>query len=318
MELNGKKVVVTGGAGAIGSRLVRALLATGARTIVLDNLTSGSRDLLPKDNGLTLVEGSVADKADVARAFAGGADAVYHLAAQFANQKSVEHPEQDLLTNGLGTLHVLEASRQAGVGLFVFASSSCVYGNMADEADEATGRIALDTPYAMTKFLGEQYTDFFHRHHGLPTVIFRIFNSYGPGEMPGMYRNVIPNFLQLALDRKPLPITGNGEETRTFNFVTNLVDAFIAVAGAPAAIGERFNVGEPEETSIAELAEVINRVAANPAGVQYLGRRDWDHVRRRRPNIAKAQRVFNYRPENNLERGIRETLEWLRTQRSSD
>ena len=155
-----KRVLVTGGAGAIGANLVRALLENDCQVVVLDDLSSGRRDNLPEDSGLQFVHGSVTDAEALDQVFQRRYDVVFHLAALFANQNSVEHPEADLITNGLGTLKMLEWSRRAGVGRFVFASSSCVYGAKEGILREGSRRGPHQTPYAMTKSLGEDYYRF--------------------------------------------------------------------------------------------------------------------------------------------------------------
>lgn len=317
MLLDNKTILVTGGAGAIGSTLVRSLFPRARLVVVLDDLSSGFEKLVPKQPNVAFVKGSVAESESLSEAFSGGIDIVYHLASHFANQNSVDHPQKDLMTNGLGTLNVLERCVQNRVELFVFASSSCVYGNVNGSSEEDGVQGQLDTPYAITKRLGEHYTDFFRDHFHLPTVIFRIFNSYGPGELPGKYRNVIPNFLKLAIEGKPLPVTGTGEETRTFNYVDNLIQAFVLAAETPAAVGETFNIGTDTETRIIDLATMINRIAQNHAGIEFVPRRSWDHTLRRRANIDKARRLLRYKPEDDLESGLRRTYDWLVQQAES-
>lgn len=303
------RVLVTGGAGAIGSHLVAVLASDGHEVTVVDDLSSGRAELVPA--GARLVVGSIADDAALHDAFAGGHDAVAHLAARFANQNSVDHPVEDLLVNGLGTLRVLERARAAGVGKVMVVSSSCVYagGDILEESD--AGR-SHDTPYAITKSLSEDYARFFTRHHGLDTVIIRPFNVYGPHEHPGPYRNVIPNFLRTAMDGGPLPITGTGEETRDFTYVEDIAAGMRLALLEATAPGETFNLGAGRPVRIVDLANAINDITGNRAGIVHVPRRSWDTTTTRHASIDRARSVLGYEPTTTLEEGLRRTYDWLR------
>lgn len=309
-----KVVLITGGAGAIGSNLLTALLQTGAkRVVVLDNLTSGRRSLLPADDRVALHVGDVADDEMLHLVFhEHQINLVFHLAANFANQNSVDHPRRDLQTNGLGTLKLLEYAHRSGVDRFIYSSSSCVYGGKNQSLVETDTDFNLDTPYAITKLLGERYVNFFRQHHGLKAVILRYFNAFGPGEYPGRYRNVIPNFFVLAAQGKPLTITGSGEETRDFTFVADTVGLTLKAAASEAALGQVFNVASGRETSIARLAEEINRLTGNSAGVIHTPARDWDHIAHRQADISKARELLDYRPSVELVDGLARTWAWLK------
>ena len=214
-----KIVLVTGGAGAIGTNLCDALSRSGAKlVIILDDLSSGYMWNIPSRDNILFVKGCVTDEIVLKRVFFEKPDFVFHLAAFFANQNSVDFPEQDLKINGQGTLKLLEYSLFNQVERFVYASSGCsIYGSSAPlPLTEDFMSMQLSTPYQITKMLGELYCNFFYNHHGLDVVKPRFFNSYGPGEVPGQYRNVIPNFIYWAMKGDPLPITGSGEETRDF------------------------------------------------------------------------------------------------------
>lgn len=303
------RVLVTGGAGAVGSNLVRALLDDGLDVVVLDDLSSGYRELVPED--ADFIAGSITDDEALERAFEPVPDYVFHMAALFANQNSVEHPVDDLLINGLGTQNVLEMSRARGVKKVVFNSSSCVYGNKIVML-ESDREFDLDTPYAITKLLGEHYCTFWSREHGLDTVTVRIFNSYGPNEYPGRYRNVIPNFIASALKGEPLRITGSGEETRDFTYVSDIVSGLVAVMRVDTTPGDVFNLGSGTETRIIDLAHRINRLTGNGAGVAFEPRRHWDHVSRRRANIDKGRSALGYEPRVGLDEGLEMTYDWLK------
>ena len=304
------RVLVTGGAGAIGSNVVGELASRGWEVTVLDDLSSGHRSLVPE--GVEFVQGAVQEDSVLDRAFACRPDYVLHLAALFANQNSVDHPRDDLFAGGLGTLKVLEYSHASGVRKILYASSSCVYGNkeVMEESDEV---FHPDTPYAITKLLGERYCRFWASHHGLDVVITRLFNTYGPGEYPGRYRNVVPNFFKLAQEGKPLPITGTGEETRDFTFVRDTVAGILGALLGQTQPGDVFNLASGRATRIIDLANHINRIAGNSAGVQFQPRRDWDRVLNRLGRIDKAVRVFGYAPQVGLEEGLKLTFDWLKS-----
>jgi len=309
-----KTLLVTGGAGAIGSNLVRALLDLDpAGLVILDNLTSGRRELTPQDSRVKLHVGDVGDDEMLHLIFSQNQiDLVFHLAANFANQNSVDHPRRDLKTNGLGTLKLLEYSLRAGVDRFLYTSSSCIYGGQEISLSEETTDFNLDTPYAITKLLGERYVNFFHEYHGLPTVILRYFNAYGPGEFPGPYRNVIPNFMAKAASGQPLTITGSGQETRDFTFVSDTVGLTVKAAAEPGAVGRVYNVGSGRETSILDLAQRINDLTANRAGIEFAPRRAWDRIPRRLADVSRARQELGYEPQVELDQGLKATWDWLR------
>lgn len=305
-------VLVTGGAGAIGSNLVRALIMKGKKVVVIDNLDSGYEDLMPKHGRARLVKESILNDKAIDDVFKKDRiESVFHLAANFANENSIDHPEKDLLTNGLGTLRLLTASQKHGAKRFVYASSSCVYGNVSGPVRE-NAKLQLDTPYAVTKLLGEHYTSFFHEYYGLPTAVLRIFNSFGPGERPGRYRNVIPNFFAAAMKGRPLQITGTGKETRDFNWVGNTVQGLLLAAEKEKAIGETFNIGSGAATQVIKVAELINSITGNKAGITFAERRKWDKVMHRKADITKAKRLLGYKPETGLQKHLKLTYEWLR------
>jgi nucleoside-diphosphate-sugar epimerase len=310
----GRVVLVTGGAGAIGSNLTRALAEVGAKVIVLDDLSSAERWNVPSLPGVMFVEGDVLDEVKLKRVFFDRPRVVFHLAAFFANQNSVDHPERDLTVNGLGTLRLLEYSVFTGVERFVYASSGCsIYGSSAPlPLKEEFMSLHLSSPYQITKMLGELYCNFFHDHFGLNVVKPRFFNSYGPGEVPGQYRNVIPNFIYWAMKGQPLPITGTGEETRDFTYVGDIVDGLLRAGSLPSAIGQEFNLASGVETRIIDLARMINEAVGNTAGTQVANRRKWDTKSRLLASIDRARELIGYNPSTPFEEGLRLTIRWFR------
>lgn len=310
-----KTILVTGGAGAIGSNFVKALVDLKVkRVIVLDDLSSSCKWNIPSASNVMFVEGSVTDDIALKRVFFERPELVFHLAAFFANQNSIDYPERDINVNGIGTLKVLQYSTLTKVEKFVYTSSGCsIYGSNAPlPLKEDFMSMNLSTPYQITKMLGELYCNFFYNHYGLPVVKARFFNSYGPGEIPGQYRNVIPNFIYWAMKGQCLPITGTGEETRDFTYVGDLVDGLLRAGFYKEAIGEQFNLASAEETKIIDLANMINELTGNKAGIRLVSRRKWDTKSRLLASIQRAKELVGYQPETTFEEGLRATIGWFK------
>jgi len=310
-----KRILITGGAGCIGTNLIKTLLKSGPEEIiVIDDLSASYEWNLPKDSKVVFIHGSILDEERMKRAFSYRPHYVFHLAAHFANQNSVDHPETDLLVNGLGTLRTLEYANLIGIERFVFASSGCsVYGSQAPlPLREDFVSLHLDTPYQINKLVGELYCNYFHDYYRLPVAIARYFNVYGPGEVPGRYRNVIPNFIWWAMHGQPLPVTGTGEETRDFTFVEDIVDGTLRMGVVEEAVGEAINLASETETRVIDLANWINEMTGNKAGIVFKPRRDWDKAIRRRASIEKARRILGYEPKTDMKTGLRRVYEWIR------
>lgn len=310
----GKRVLVTGGAGAIGSTLVKNLCEAGAElVIVLDDLSSGYRWNLPSAKNMMFVQGNILDEVKLKRIFFETPQVIFHLAAFFANQNSVDYPEADLMTNGMGTLRILEYAQLANVERVIYASSGSIYGGSAPiPLKEESMTMNLKTPYQVTKMLGELYCNFFYHHYGLPVVKTRFFNSYGPGEVPGQYRNVVPNFIFWAMQGKPLPITGSGDETRNFTFVEDTVDGLLRAGYAQKAIGQEINLSSTEETRILDLATLVNELTGNKAGIAFTARRKWDTKNRRPASVERARELLGFEARTPFVQGIPKTIAWFR------
>lgn len=304
------RILITGGMGAIGKNVAAAAINKGFDVVVLDDFSSAGGGTL--DKKIQVHRGSVEDNVLVQKLLKDSVDYVIHLAALFANQNSVDNPKSDLSTNGLGSLNVAKISAQVGIERVVYASSSCVYGNSSVAMSEKSEVGGFDTPYALTKYLGEKYFELYGHLDDLNYSIVRIFNSYGPYELPGKYRNVIPNFLRLAINGEPLPILGTGNETRDFTYVTDIADGILLALITPEAKGEIFNLGNGKETSVIDLANTINRITGNSAGVEFRERRNWDHVTKRLSNIDKARTILSYSPKVSFEDGLTNTYQWLK------
>lgn len=315
----GKNILVTGGAGAIGSNLIIALsdlIGESGKVIILDNLSSIKKrdpwNVVPLDN-ILFVEGDIRNDGDLKRVFKENINVVFHLAAFFANQNSVDYPELSADVDIKGLIKILEYSRLVKVQRFVFASSGCaIYGSYPKlPLKEDFISMHLTTPYQVNKMTGEMYCNFYNHHYNLPIVNCRFFNSYGPGEVPGQYRNVIPNFIYWALKKKPLTITGTGEETRDFTNVQDLVQGLVKGGYCEAAIGENFNLASGEETKIIELAKMINNLTENPKEIRFINRRKWDTKPRLMASIEKANKIIGYQPKIEFSVGLLKTIEWF-------
>jgi UDP-glucose 4-epimerase len=297
-------VLVTGGAGFIGSRLVRHLVAAGHRVVVADNLvTVHSLALLEGvTEAIEFVHLDVRCAEDFERLPKGPYDRVYHLAASFANALSVEHPLLDARTNVEGTVHTLRFAQRAGCGMFVFTGSSSSYGALPPPLRE-DGPMDPATPYAASKLAAEVHV----RESGLPFAVFRLFNVYGPGDPPGEYRNAIPNMMR-ALESGRIRLFGDGA-SRDFTFVD---DAIRVLADPEPARGRVVNVGTGREIAIADLARAIVRLFDLPEDrVELAARRPWDRVVRRSADVALLRELYRAVPETPIDAGLRATASWL-------
>jgi len=321
-----KNLLITGGTGAIGSNLVKKLSTKKDinKLVILDNNSSGYENNLAQKENIILIKGSICDSWIIKQAFSHDITHVYHLAANFANQSSVDYPEKDLMTNGIGTIKLLEAAAENNVEKFLYSSSSCVY-KPADTPFIEHGPIALTTPYAITKLLSEHYVSFYNKFKNLPAVVVRYFNNYGPGDYPGKFRSVICNFFWKALRGEPLIITGDGNETRPFTFVGDIVDGTIlAMEKSESKTLDNFychpidendnliyNIANSETIKIKDLAEKINILCENSAKTEYIPRRNWDVIPNRLVSAEKARKELGFEAKITLDEGLKKTLDWF-------
>ncbi|WP_339429213.1 NAD-dependent epimerase/dehydratase family protein [Pseudomonas taetrolens] len=285
-------VLITGGAGFIGSNLVDVLLAKGYAVRILDDMSTGKRSNLPMDNPrLELIEGDVADAALVAKVM-DGCSAVVHLAAVASVQASVDDPVRTHQSNFIGTLNVCEAMRKAGIKRVVFASSAAVYGNNGEGESivEDTPKAPL-TPYASDKLSSEYYLDFYRRQHGLEPIIFRFFNIYGPRQDPSSpYSGVISIFSERVEKGLPITIFGDGEQTRDFVYVGDLVKILLQAIEVPDVEEGAINVGLNKAASIKQMLEALREVVGQLPVISYVPARPGDIRHSRADNSRLLQR----------------------------
>jgi UDP-glucose 4-epimerase len=303
-----KQVLVTGGAGFIGSTIVRLVAQqTRARVVVLDDLSSGHRSNL---DGLpvTFVEGDVCDAEAVRRAIE-GCDTVFHLAASVGNSRSIENPVRDSEVNVLGTLRVLEAARAAGAGKVVYSSSAGIFGELKTLPIREDHPIDPDTPYGASKLGGEKLCLAYAKLYPIEAVCLRYFNVYGVNQRYDAYGNVIPIFAHRVLHGEPITIFGDGEQTRDFVNVRDVAEANLRAAMTPGLSGA-FNIGSGTRITINRLAALLLAESGGEASVRHLAPRQGD-VRDSLADISAAQAAFGYRPTVSLEDGLRDYMAWV-------
>ncbi len=313
--LENTRVLVTGGAGFVGSNLVRRLMRDGAKITVLDDLFTGRLENLPA-TGFDFVEGSVCDAALVDKLVAAN-DVVFHAAARNI-VVSTRNPREDFETNIGGTLNVLMAARAARTRRVIYTSSTSVYGNPRYLPINEDDRLQLLTPYSVSKLGGENYCMAFYESYGVPATAVRYSNVYGPGQDPANpYCGVVAKFIEALIEGRPPVMHGDGQQTRDFTYVDDAVEATVLAGVTDRAIGEVFNVGTGMETRVVELATLLIRILGVDVVPEHKDRRDIDNIRRRVVNIEKTRRTLRWIPEVTLEAGLRRTVDWQRAQPTS-
>lgn len=310
MRFQSKKVLVTGGAGFVGSNLVNALVREGARVTVLDDLFTGSKDNIAVLNDIEFIEGSVTDY-DLVDRLVKDADLVFNLAVRNIIVSTVS-PLLDFQVNTGGTFNVLQAARIHGVERVIYTSSASVYGNPRYLPINEDDRLSTLNPYAASKMSGEHYCSAFYESYGVPVTMLRYSNVYGINQSPtNPYCGVVSKFFDRVMEGYAPYIHGDGEQTRDFTYVSDAVEATLLAALSPKAEGEIFNVASGKETSVNELAHHIATLAGASIGPVYVDKRDIDNIRRRVLNIEKIRRVLRWSPTTNLKNGLGKTYEWL-------
>jgi UDP-glucose 4-epimerase len=305
-------LLVTGGAGFIGSHLTEELVRRGHTVRVADNLITGKRTNLDHISGVEFFEGDLADLAFATRAVA-GMDYVLHQAAIPSVPRSVLDPIASHRANTDATLNVLVAARDAGVKRLVFAGSSSEYGNTPTLPKHEDMTPSPLSPYALQKVTGTQYCQMFTRLYGFETVVIRYFNVFGPRQDPSSpYSGVISVFATALSEGRRPTIFGDGEQTRDFTYVANVVDGVLRACEAPKAAGEAINVACGTRISLNELLRVMNEIVGTKLQAIYKEERAGD-VKESQADITKAKTLLGYTPLVTLEEGLRPTLDWCRT-----
>ena len=330
MSFTDRRILVVGGAGFVGSNLVRALLQSAPREVlVVDNLLSSERENLPDDDRVRLIEASINDD-DVLAALPRDLDYAFHLSTYHGNQSSMADPLADHEHNTLTTLKLYETLKDFdGLKRVVYASAGCTVAEKTFDGAEATQEDApvslwLDSPYQISKIVGEYYSNYYFARHGLPTVKARFQNVYGPGEVLGagrwrgtvntVWRNVTPTFIYKALNHEALPVENGGIASRDFIYVGDMAKGLIACAlrGEPGGV---YNLASGVETSIRELAELINELTDNPTPIALTPARDWDHSGQRFGDPEKTRRELGFEATMPLREGLDQTIAWTKENR---
>lgn len=324
-KFEGKRILVVGGAGFVGTRLIKEiLLLTPEEVIIVDNLLSSERVNIPESPTITFTEGSITDDR-ILRDLKNNLDYVFHLATFHGNQNSIFDPLGDHENNTLTTLKLYERLKTfKRIKKIIYASAGCTVAEKTfDKANATTEEspvsLYLDSPYQISKIIGEFYSNYYFKQHHLPIVKVRFQNVYGPGEILGagkwrgtsatVWRNVIPIFIYRALRRMPLIVENSGIATRDFIYIDDIVRGLIlcAEAGKP---GEVYNLASGVETSIKELALLVNKLTGNLVPIQYGPRRKWDQSGRRFGSTLKAMKEIGFESRINLNKGLADTIEW--------
>jgi nucleoside-diphosphate-sugar epimerase len=303
------KVLVTGGAGFIGSHLTRALLDAGHRVRVLDNLSTGSRDNLAGAADAELIEADIRDRSRLGGPMR-GVEAVFHLAALPSVPRSWSDPVATLAANGLGTANVIEAAIAAAAGSFVYSSSSSVYGDQPGDERSEEQEPRPVSPYGYSKLLGEKIAHAHARARDIRVVSLRYFNVFGPRQDPdSQYSAVIPRFIKAALEGGVITVHGDGRQYRDFTYVDNVVQGNLLSLCAPVQDAV-LNVGCGRPVMLLDLVQAIAHIVGRPLDVKHTEARPGD-VRRSLADCSLAKAVLGYEPHVNFESGLGTTYEWF-------
>jgi len=310
------RVLVTGGAGFIGSNLTEELIRQGARVTVLDDLSTGFRENLDEITGdFDFIQGDINDEATLDKAI-DGAEIVFHQAALPSVPRSVENPVETHLVCVDGTFNLLVKAKESGVKRFVYAASSSAYGDQPVLPKVETMRPDPLSPYAVAKLTGEYYCRAFYNVYGLETLSLRYFNVFGPRQNPAsMYSGVISKFIDSIMTGQAAPIYGDGEQSRDFTYIDNVVNANIMAAQTSRGFGETLNVANGDRITLNQLFDVLKKITDNDSAVaEYQGARKGD-VKHSQADNRRAIECLDYKELVGLEEGLRKTIDWWKTSR---
>lgn len=305
------KVLVTGGAGFIGSNLVKALQKNNQEIIVLDNLLSGYKDNISVAPNVRFIEGDIRNHSLV-DGLMGGIDVIYHLAASVGSVRSIENPFLDAEINVNGTLTILEAARQHTVKKIVISSSAGIFGELKTLPIKEDHTIEPQTPYASSKLYAEKIALAYANMYGIESVCLRYFNVYGPNQRFDAYGNVIPIFVFRMLQGEPLYVYGDGEQTRDFVSVHDVVQANIKAAETKGLSGA-FNIASGTRIKINDLINELISISRIQIKIEYQAERMGD-VKHSLADISAAKQAFGYHPTTSLQSGLKEYLAWAKNE----
>jgi UDP-glucose 4-epimerase len=310
-----KTILITGGSGAIGRNLTECLANFHAKkVIILDNLSSSYQWNIPNKQNILFIRGDIRNEDDLRRVFRHKPTIIFHLASFFANQNSIDYPLISESVNSKGILKLLEYSVISGaVEKFVYTNSEGgAYGSDCPlPYFENKISLKLSSPYYISKMAAESYCYYYHSYYNLPVSVVRLFNSFGPGEVPGQYRNVIPNFIYWALKKQPLPLTGNKNIGRDFVYIQDTIEGILRAGYYREAVGTPLNIATGKEALIYDIADLINKKTSNPSGVRILKKRKWDTRETIIGSNQKCQEILKFKPISRIEEGLDLTIKWF-------
>ena len=321
------KVVIVGGAGFVGSNLTRLLLRQSAANItIIDNFLSAVHENVPNDERVTLLKGSITDDAILAK-IDDSFDYVFHLSTYHGNQSSIHNPLADHENNTLTTLKLYEHLKSLkNIKKVVYSAAGCAVAEKTDDKvcatnEEAPISLDMDSPYSISKIIGEFYSVYYHKHEGLPTVRARFQNVFGPGEILGagqwrgtpatVWRNVTPTFIYKSIKGDALPLENEGRGSRDFIFVEDICKGLMlcALKGSP---GDVYNIASGNEITIRELAEKLNELTGNKTACDIKPRRPWDHSIKRFGSTTKAENELGFKASMDFAKGLQITVDWTK------